>query len=96
MKILYHFENFQPNQEEVDKLINFLSMAYPVRTSTILDSESKFVMIDDKPFYIKGKYSVNTKSRLVDALSFELQEHFPLFSEASIRKAVKNFFEFYK
>lgn len=96
MKILHHFENFQPNQEEVDKLTNFLSMAYPVRTSTILGNESKFVMIDDKPFYITSKYNIVNKSRLVDALSFELQDHFPLFSEASIRKAVKNFFEFYK
>jgi hypothetical protein len=94
MRMLKHFESFEPNQEEVNKLINFLSMAYPLRSSNILDSESKFVMIDDKPFYIKGKYSVN-KSRLVDALSFELEEHFPLFSEASIRKAAKDFFEFH-
>lgn len=96
MRLLQHFENFQPNQKEVELLINFLAIAYPVKTSSVLGNESKFVMLDDKPFYITSKYgALVNKSRLVDALSFELEEHFPLFSEASIRKAAKDFFEFH-
>lgn len=96
MRMLKHFESFEPIQSEVETIKKFLVMVYPVKTSSVLGGESKFVMLDDKPFYITSKYgALVNKSRLVDALSFELEEHFPLFSEASIRKAAKDFFEFH-
>ena len=97
MRMLKHFESIVPNQKEVQQLINFLSVVYPVKTTTVLGKEAKFVILDDKPYYITaGKFqSMVNKSRFVDALSFELKDHFPLFSESSIRKAVKDFFEFH-
>ncbi len=96
MSMIKHFESFEPIQSEVEAIKKFLVMVYPVKTSSVLGGESKFVMVDDKLFYITSKYGgLVHKSRLVDALSFELEEHFPLFSEASIRKAAKDFFEFY-
>lgn len=102
MRMLKHFESFEPIQSEVETIKKFLVMVYPVKASSVLGGESKLVMIDEKPFYITPQKSAPSKygalvnkSRLVDALSFELEEHFPLFSEASIRKAAKDFFEFH-
>lgn len=96
MKILKYFERFGPIQSEVEAIKKFLVVAYPVKVSSVLGSESKFIVLNDKPFYTKSNYdTLVNKSRLVDALSFELENHFPLFSEASIRKAAKDFFEFH-
>lgn len=94
MRILKQFENFIPNPNEVERVKSFLSIAYPVKSTKILDKESKYIVVDDKLVYISGPLGV--KSKMVNRLFLDVSDHFPNYSESSIRKAIKDFFDFYK
>jgi hypothetical protein len=69
-------------------------MVYPVRSATIMDKDSKYIIVDYKPLYLSGVLS--SKSRAVNKLFLEVSDHFPNYSDASIRRAIKDFFDFYK
>lgn len=98
MKLMEYFADFGPIDSEVKKIVNFLVMAYPIKQTTNFkehfEHEFKYISLFDDVdiIFLNGPFS--NKSRFVNKLYPEVFDKFPNVSEASIRKAIKDFFDY--
>ena len=94
MKLIKEFSDFEPDNNEIKVVKNFLSIAYPVRSQSVMDKNQKYILVDDKVIYLTGPFL--TKNRSSEKLYHDVRPHFEKFKESSIRRAIKDFFDFYK
>lgn len=86
-------DTYQPNVDMVNKWIELLNERYPVKSNNILGTISKYIILDDKPFYLSG--TLSNKSILVNVIFNEVKHemseshiHYP-----SLRRAIKEWIE---
>ena len=82
-------EDYQPSRNEVMEILDFLRNRYKISETDIIGKKHYYVIVDDKAVYISGPLS--SKKRAVDKIYFEISDELSNYSEASIRRAIKDF-----
>lgn len=80
---------YYPVMDEYYKVMDYLKSNYEIFDTEILGKKSKYVIINDKVIYISGP--LKSKSRAVDKIYLDVVDELNNYSEASIRKAIKDF-----
>ena len=89
MKWIKLFENFEPIDSEVAKILSFIENRFKIKQEIILDKPTKYILVDDKVLYISGIFG--NKKRAVNKIFWEISDELEEFQEGSIRKAIKEF-----
>lgn len=96
-RVLKTYEGFsndyQPKTDVVKRWIELLKERYPIKSGDVLGSISKYIMLDDKPFYLNG--SLSNKSRLVNMIFNEIKHEMSEshIHDPSLRRAIKEWVE---
>ena len=91
MKYLKEFNEYKPDIDSVEKWVSFLDDKYKIQNI----DDSRFIMIDDKPYHLKG--FLFNKGKLTDRIfwdiKYESEENGSKIHEPSLRKAIKNWID---
>lgn len=85
MKYLKEYSEYQPEENQVSRWIEYIEENYQIKT----EKEDKFIMIDDKPFYLTG-FMFN-KGRITNSLFWDIisSKKESKIHEPSLRKAIR-------
>lgn len=89
MKWISLFENFTPDEGEVEEILEFLKNKFQIKSKNILDKEVKYILVDYKPLYIKGSFS--NKKWAINKIFLVISGELAGYQKSSIRKAIRDF-----
>ena len=91
MKHLESYNDYLPKDEEVKEVEEYLRSNFEIKDATVLGKPVKYILLDDKIYHIKGSFSNKEllKLKMYNYIKDDLTQ-----SEASIKRAIKNFITF--
>lgn len=91
MKHLESFNNYLPKEEEVRQVEEYLRNNFEIKETDFMGRNIKYLLLDDKIYHLTGSFKNKEllKLRMYNYIKDDLTQ-----SEASIKKAIKNFITF--
>ena len=85
MRYIKTFETYTPDSKDVEKILKFIKNKYSIETTNIADMEMKYIIIGGKMYFL------NSKKYLKNKLFLEIKDDLKEYSDASIKRAIKDF-----
>lgn len=80
---------YLPNSNDVKKVRNYLEINYPIKNTIILNTPIKYIIIDEKLFYINGPFL--NKKYLKNKLYFTIKDDLKNIDKPSILRGIKDY-----
>lgn len=91
MKHLESYNNYLPEDKEVEEVEEYLRNNFEIKDGEVLGKPIKYLLLDDKIYQLKGPFANKgiLKLKMFNYIKDDLTQ-----SEASIKRAIKNFITF--